>query len=160
MYVQPDLKDEPTPYRSRRRTVGKQLYESIQIPYRDRARKLKQLAKNWAFFDAPVGIIFTIHQDMQQGQFVDLGMYMQNVMLLAREQGLHTCAQEAWSQFYATTRRVLRIPEDEMIFCGLALGHADAGAPINSFRTARAGIDTFARLDGFEEGGANGRSRL
>ena len=151
----PDLTDAPVPYRSRRRAVGKQLYESIDIPYRDRAAKLKQLAKNWRFFDAPVGLIFTIHDDMQQGQFVDLGMYMQNVMLLARERGLHTCAQEAWSQFYATTRRVLRIPDGEMIFCGLALGYADDAAPINSWRSTRDGIASFARLDGFEDNSDN-----
>ena len=76
----------------------------------------------------PEGRIEFVVPRVIEGQFVDLGMYMQNFMLLARERGLHTCAQEAWSQMYATTRRVLRIPEDEMIFCGLALGYADDAA--------------------------------
>jgi nitroreductase len=81
---------------------------------------------------------------MQQGQWADLGMFLQSVMLLAREHGLHTCAQEAWAPFHETIRHYLKVPPEEMIFCGMAIGHADDAAPINSLVTERAALADWA----------------
>ncbi len=91
------------------------------IPREDKAARLRFFSGNWEFFGAPVGLIFTIDRIMQQGQWADLGMFLQNVMLLAREHGLHTCPQEAWAMFHATIRDYLQVPDNELIFCGMAL---------------------------------------
>src|SRR6516162_1687413 len=85
------------PYRTRRYRVGEMMYATMGIPREDKAARLKFFAGNWEFFGAPVGLIFTIDRQMQQGQWADLGMFMQSIMLLAREHGLHTCPQEAWA---------------------------------------------------------------
>jgi nitroreductase len=82
-------------------------------------------------------------------QFSDLGLFLGNIMLLAREKGLHTCPQEAWSLWGRTIREVLDLPESELVFCGVALGHASADAPINRLRTARAALDEVADFRGF-----------
>jgi len=102
--------------------------------------------RNWEFFGAPVGMIFTIDRQMQQGQWADLGMFLENIMLLAREEGLHTCPQEAWAVWPTTIREYLSVPPNEMIFCGMALGHADENAPINTLETERAPLDDFATI--------------
>ena len=85
---------------------------------------------------------------MQEGQWSDLGMYMQTFMLLAREEGLHTCAQEAWSSWSATIREYLSIPDELMLFSGLAIGYADENQPINGWRTDRAPLNEFVVWDG------------
>ncbi|HEY1961005.1 MAG TPA: nitroreductase, partial [Rhizomicrobium sp.] len=84
------------PYRTRRFRVGEQMYATMGIPREDKAARLKFFSRNWEFFGAPVGMIFTVDRQMQQGQWSDLGMFLQSIMLLAREHGLHTCPQEAW----------------------------------------------------------------
>lgn len=143
----PELKE---PYRTRRRVVGNDLYELIGIAKDDRMGKFKQLSKNFAFFDAPVGMIFSIDRQMEPGQFADLGMFMQNIMLLAREAGLSSCAQEAWATWHQTIRDVVGIAQEEMIFCGLAIGYADEEAVINQLQTERASLSEFAEFKGFD----------
>lgn len=145
----PDLAE---PYRGRRRDVGNALYDLIGVAREDRPGKLRQLAKNYAFFGAPVGMIFAIDRRMEPGQWADLGMFMQNVMLIARERGLHTCPQEAWANWHKTLADFLAIPAGEMVFAGIALGHADENAVINELYTERAPVEEFARFFGYETG--------
>ncbi|MEI9995679.1 MAG: nitroreductase [Rhizomicrobium sp.] len=132
------------PYRTRRFTVGEQMYATIGIPREDKAARLMQFVRNWDFFGAPAGLIVSIDRQMQQGQWADLGMFLQSVMLLAREHGLHTCAQEAWAPFHEVIRDYLAVPANEMIFCGMAIGHADEAAPINSLVSERAPLAEWA----------------
>jgi nitroreductase len=131
------------PYRTRRFRVGEQLYATINIPREDKPGRIRQFQKNYQFFGAPVGIFFTMDRQMQQGQWADLGMFMQNIMLLAREYGLHTCPQEAWSSWSRIIREFFQVPQNEMIFCGLALGYADDSAPINKLVSERAPLSDF-----------------
>jgi nitroreductase len=132
------------PYEGRRVRVGKQLYTAVGVPRGDKAAMLVQLNRNFEFFGAPVGLIFTMDRQMQQGQWADLGMLMQTIMLLARERGLHTCPQEAWARWHRVIRDYLEVPTHEMIFCGLGIGYADEGAPANSFVSERAPLDEIA----------------
>ena len=141
----PNLKD---PYRGRRFKCGEDLYATIGIGREDKAGRLGQLAKNFDFFGAPVALFFAIDRDMQEGQWADLGMYMQTIMLLAREHGLHTCAQEAWATWHKTVGEFLDIPPELMLFTGMALGHADPAHPINTLRTDRAPLSETVVLRG------------
>lgn len=141
----PDLKD---PYRTRRRIVGQALYELIGVPRADTAGKLKQLAKNYEFFGAPVGLFFVMDRQMEIGQYADLGMFMQNIMLLARDRGLHTCAQEAWARWPEMTAKFLKLEEHEMMFCGMSLGYCDDSALINELQSERAALDEFVTWHG------------
>lgn len=129
------------PYRTRRFRVGEMMYETLGIPREDKMARLKSFSRNWEFFGAPVGLIFTMDRQMQEGQWADLGMFMQSIMLLAREHGLHTCPQEAWATFHPVLREYLKIPDNEMIFCGMALGYGDDEAAINTLQSERAPLD-------------------
>src|SRR5215216_222147 len=142
----PDLKE---PYRSRRYQVGDLLYRAIGIPREDRPRRYRQYARNFIFFDAPVGLFFAIDRSMGPPQWSDLGMYIQSVMLLARGYGLHSCAQEAWTFWHKTVGGFLSLPAEQMLFCGMALGHADPDAAINGWRSAREPLEGFAVFRGF-----------
>lgn len=144
----PELVD---PYKTRRRIVGQQLYDLIGVPRSDTPGKLKQLARNFRFFDAPVGMFFVLHRQMEIGQFADVGMFMENIMLLAREYGLDTCPQEAWARWPQTLREHLSLSDDEMLFCGLALGYRDEAAVINELVSEREDFDNFVTLHGFGE---------
>ncbi len=137
------------PYRSRRYQCGEDLYATLGIAREDRAGRLRQLQRNFCFFDAPVGMIFTIDRRMQPGQWADVGMFMETIMLLARERGLDTCPQEAWAMWHETIREYLAIAPEEMVFCGMAMGYADFDSPVNTLRTDRAGVENFALLHGF-----------
>jgi nitroreductase len=126
------------PYRSRRYKCGEDLYATIGVPREDKPARLKQFARNYRFFDAPVGLFICVDRRMGPPQWSDVGMYIQTIMLLAREQGLHTCAQEAWAVWHAAVAEFVALPPELMLFCGLALGHRDEAAPINTLRTDRA----------------------
>ena len=129
------------PYKSRRFRIGEAMYATLGIPREDKAARLKFFSGNWDFFGAPVGLIFTMDRQMQEGQWADLGMFMENIMLLAREHGLHSCPQEAWAMFSPTIRAYLDVPENEMIFCGMAIGFADEDHPVNSLHSERAPLN-------------------
>jgi len=90
-----------------------------------------------------VGLIFTMDRQMQQGQWADLGMYLQTIMLLARQYGLHTCPQEAWAVWHRVIRSYLDVPENEMIFCGMGIGYADETAPVNGLVSERAPLEEY-----------------
>jgi nitroreductase len=141
-------KEITEPYRSRRFKCGEDLYATIKVPREDKASRLQQFAQNYALFGAPVALFFAIDRQMGFGQWADLGMFMQNIMLLAREQGLHTCAQEAWAVWHKSVESYLNIPANQMFFCGMALGYSDESAPINRLRTDRAPLEEFAVIRG------------
>ena len=142
-------KDLGDPYQSRRFTVGEMLYNAIGIPRADKPARYRQFARNFEFFGAPVGIFVSTERSFVLGQWIDLGSYIQNVMLLARDYGLHTCPQEAWASFSRTISRFLELPPHMMLFCGIALGHADEAAPINGWRAPREPLEAFASFQGF-----------
>lgn len=142
----PELWD---PFRSRRYQCGEDLYATLGIGREDRPARLRQLMRNGEFFGAPVGLFFCIDRRLGPPQWSDVGMYMQTVMLLARERGLDTCAQEFWAGYPKTIARTLDLPEDHMVFAGMALGYRDEDAPINALRTRREPFDMFARMIGF-----------
>jgi nitroreductase len=135
------------PYRSRRFRCGQMLYESIGIERADRPGRVLQYSNNYRFFGAPAAMFFAIDRRMQQGQWSDLGMFIQTLMLLAREKGLDTCAQEAWAKWYEEVVDFLKIPDELMLFCGLAIGYRDASHPINQWRTERAPLDEWVVWD-------------
>lgn len=137
------------PYRSRRFKCGEDLYASIDIPRTNKPARLMQMAKNYQFFGAPVGLFFAIDRGMQPGQWADLGMYMQSLMLAAREQGLHTCAQEAWARWHRTLGEFLPIPPELMLFSGMAMGYMDESHPINTLRTDRAPFSEYVSIKGY-----------
>ena len=138
------------PYRSRRFKCGEDMYATIGVGREDKPARLRQFARNYRFFDAPVGMFFCIDRQMGPPQWADLGMYMQSVMLLAREHGLHTCPQEAWAVWHEAVAEFLALPPDQMLFSGMALGYRDEAAAINRLRTDRGALEEFANLQGFE----------
>ncbi len=135
-----------SPYIDRRRKVGWDLYGLLGIGKTDKARMHEQHGRNYAFFDAPVGLIFTIDRVMRQGSWLDYGMFLQNVMVAARGHGLHTCPQAAFTQFHRVIERELQLPASEMVVCGMSLGHADPHAPENRLVTEREPVSAFARF--------------
>ena len=141
-----DLKE---PYRSRRFGLGELLYRSIGVPREDRPARYRQYARNFQFFGAPVGLFFAIDKTMLPAQWADIGGLIQTVMVLARAYGLHTCPQEAWITWQRTMRTFLELPDELMLFCGMALGYADTSAPINFWRSPREPLDNFATFTGF-----------
>ena len=142
----PKLKD---PYNARRRKCGEDMYATIGVTRGDKAGRLAQFRRNFAFFGAPVGLFVYIDRTMGPPQWADTGMFLQSLMLAAREEGLHTAPQEAWAMWSALVARHLNPPEELMLFCGVGLGAMDEAAPINALRTDRAPVDEFAELRGF-----------
>jgi len=135
-----------SPYIDRRRKVGWDLYSLLGIGKTDKARMHAQHGRNYRFFDAPVGLIFTIDRILERGSWLDYGMFLQNVMVAARARGLDTCPQAAFTTFHAVIARELALPENEMLVCGMALGHADPQAIENSLVTEREPLSGFVRF--------------
>nr|WP_295078068.1 nitroreductase [uncultured Roseateles sp.] len=135
-----------SPYIDRRRKVGWDLYGLLDIAKTDKARMQHQHGRNYQFFDAPVGLIFTIDRVMQQGSWLDYGMFLQNIMIAARARGLHTCPQAAFTQFHALIADELQLAPTQMLVCGMALGFADPAAVENSLVTERAAVAEFTRF--------------
>jgi nitroreductase len=138
------------PYLSRRREVGWGLYGLLGIARGEAAKMKAQHRRNFQFFDAPVGMIFTIHRRLATGSWLDYGMFLENVMTAARGRGLDTCAQAAWSHYHRAIRPVLGLSEEETVVCGMALGYADPDAVENSLVTVRTPARSFMRFDGFD----------
>ena len=136
------------PYNARRRAVGFALYDHLGIGKRDVDQMRAQHDRNFVFFDAPVGMIFTIDRRLNQGSWVDYGMFLQNIMVGARARGLHTCPQAAFARYHQQIRPVLGISEEEIVVCGMALGYEDASKPENNLRTDRASLDEWATFLG------------
>ncbi len=132
-------------YDRRRKTVGKQLYTLLGVPRGDAAGMARQFRKNYEFFGAPVGMILCVDREMGDGQWIDCGIFLDQLMLLAREKGLHTCPQAAFSRYQRVVRRELGIPDEEVVICGLALGYADVGEVPNNLWTERVSLADFTR---------------
>ncbi len=134
------------PFISRRHKVGLDLYGLLGLRKEDRAGMQQQHARNFRFFDAPVGLIFTIDRVMGKGSLLDYGMFMENIMISARAHGLATCAQAAFNQFHTIIERQLNLPDNESVVCGMALGYEDKRAIVNTLKTMRAPIDEFVKF--------------
>lgn len=132
------------PYRSNRFQLGEQMYEALGIPREDKAARYGHLARNFRFFDAPVGVFCFVDRRMGPPQWADLGMFLQTFMLLCTERGLDTCAQEAWASWSYAVAGYVGAPEDEMLFCGIAVGYADPDAPVNGLRSERMPLEEWA----------------
>ncbi len=133
-----------SPFVDRRRKVGWDLYGLLGIGKADKARMQAQHGRNFCFFDAPVGLIFTIDRIMSQGSWLDYGMFLQNIMLAARAHGLHSCPQAAWTHYHAQLGELLDFAPEEMLVCGMALGFGDPTAIENSLLTGREPVSAFA----------------
>ena len=138
------------PYRSRRFENGEDLYRSIGIARDDKQGRLMQLAQNTQMFGAPVGVFVAVDRRMVHAQWVDLGIYLQSLMLLAAEKGLATCAQGFWRNYSDFVCKHLALPEDCQIAFGMALGYEDTAAPINQWRSSRAQVDDWCEMRGFD----------
>lgn len=134
------------PYLERRRKVGWDLYGLLGIGKADKTRMHAQHRRNYQFFDAPVGLIFTIDRVMEQGSWLDYGMFLQNVMVAARARGLDTCPQAAFTQFHRIIGRELQLDDAQMVVCGMSLGYADMSRIENTLVTDRAPVAGFARF--------------
>ena len=131
-------KELAAPYRDRRFGVGEAMYAEIGIPREDKEARRLWFARNFQFFGAPAALFCTVDRRMGPPQWADLGMYLQNVMLLAVEAGLATCAQECWAMYPETVGAAIDIPDERMLFCGMAIGFEDTEEPANRLRSARA----------------------
>lgn len=132
-----------SPYIDRRRENGWSLYGLLGIGKGDKDKMHAQHHRNFKFFDAPVGLMFTLDRVMGRGSLVDYGMFLQNLMVAARGHGLHTCPQAAWNGFASIILPHLGAGADEMLVCGMSLGYADESAPVNTFRTPRVSPQDF-----------------
>ena len=132
-----------SPYIDRRRKVGWDLYGLLEIGKTEKDKMHAQHGRNYDFFDAPVGLIFTIDRILATGSWLDYGMFLENIMVAARGRGLDTCPQAAFTQFHRVIKRELALGDHEMVVCGMALGVADDAAVANRLTTARAAVDEF-----------------
>ena len=132
------------PYRTNRFAIGEQMYATIGIARDDKDGRRRQFAANNDFFDAPAALFCYVDRQMGLPQWSDLGMFLQTFMLLAVERGLATCAQEYWSVRHRAVISFVGAPENEMLFCGMAIGRADHSAPINSLVSERMPLDQWA----------------
>lgn len=139
-------KEWVSPYVDRRRKIGWDLYRLLGIAKGDRELMQRQNERNFRFFDAPVGLIFSIDRVMQQGSWLDYGMFLQNIMVAARARGLHTCPQAAFTQFHRVIADELAFRPEQMLVCGMSLGYADPAAVENGLVTERVPVAEFARF--------------
>ncbi len=134
----------PEPYLARRRAIGWQLYAALGIARGDRGGSRAWHDQNFRFFGAPVGLVFTLDRRLAQGSMIDIGLFMGGIMTAARGLGLETCPQAAFASYHATIRRLLALPPEDMVVCGMALGHPDRAAPANQVHAERAPLSDYA----------------
>lgn len=142
----PDLWE---PLRTRRYTLAEDMYRALGIPRTDKPARLRHVARNFELFGAPVGLFFVIDRRVAHGQWAHLGMLIQTVALLLEERGLGSCMQEAWAQFRPQLAVRFGLPADEMVYCGMAVGHPDPAQPVNGFPRERISVDELAQFRGF-----------
>jgi len=138
-------KNWASPYIDRRRENGWGLYSLLGIAKGQKDKMHAQHQRNYRFFDAPVGLMFTMDRIMGRGSLLDYGAFMQNIMVAARARGLHTCPQAAWNGFAKIILPHIGASDDEMLVCGMSLGYADPAEKINSYYTPRVKVDDFTR---------------
>lgn len=131
------------PFKTRRIECGKALYGALNIDKRDTEKRLIQWNRNYRFFEAPVGLIVFMNKNLETGSSIDLGMFIDNIMLAAREFELGTCPQAALAEYPDIVRETLSIKEPWTVVCGIALGYPDESAAINQYRTDRIGVEDF-----------------
>lgn len=136
-------------YEDRRVGVGEVMYEALGIAREDKAGRLGQFAENFRGFGAPVLMLVHTPRYMGPPQWSDIGMWLQTVMLLLREEGLDSCPQESWAMYGRQVRDAIAVPEDHIFFCGLAIGHRNPAAPVNRFDVPRAPLSEVVRFEGF-----------
>ena len=134
------------PYIDRRRKVGWDLYALLGLTRENKSGMAAQHGRNYRFFDAPVGLIFTIDRIMEQGSWLDYGMFLQNIMVAARGRGLDTCPQAAFTQFHRIIADELDLPDNETVVCGMSLGYADRERVENSLVTDREPLSNFVKF--------------
>ncbi len=132
------------PYRTNRFALGEAMYETLGIPREDKGARLARVAENYRFFGAPAAVFCFIDRNMGPPQWSDLGMYLQTFMLLATEAGLDTCPQEAWTHYTRAVSEFVGAPEEELLFCGVAVGHRDPEHPVNGLVSERMPLEDFA----------------
>lgn len=133
------------PYRGRRKACGLALYGALGIGREDREQQKAAWYANYRFFDAPVGLLFFLDRELGQGAWIDMGLFLQSVMLAATHHGLATCPQAALAEYPDIVREILGYEQRYALVCGMALGYADPDAPVNGFRTEREPVDAFTR---------------
>jgi nitroreductase len=138
------------PYKERRDHHGVQMYGALGLARDNHAGRIAQHKLNYQFFNAPVGLFITIDRKLGPGQWADLGGFIHALAFLARGYGLDTCPQEAWARLYKTVGEFVKIPREQMLFCGMAIGYGDHSHPANSFRSPRAELAEFCRFYGFD----------
>ncbi len=140
----------PSHLKERQHETGWALYGSLGIERRDIAGRREQHLRNYHFFDAPVGLIVTIDRAMGPGCYMDLGMFLQSLMLAVKAHGLDSCAIGALSPYHHIIRAHVPVPDDEIVVCGMAIGFGDEAAPENGFQTSRATVSEFVDFSGFD----------
>ncbi|MGJ7541633.1 nitroreductase [Variovorax sp. LT1R16] len=136
------------PYRDRRYAVGEQMYARLDIPREDKAARLQWFGRNYQFFGAPLALFCSVDRRMGPPQWSDLGMLLQNVMLLLRGEGLDSCAQECWAIYPKTIGNFLSLPAERMLFTGMSIGYADPDHALEGFTTERAPLAEVAEFIG------------
>ncbi len=131
------------PYKSRRVACGLALYQAMKIGRDDKDARLKAWNNNYSFFGAPVGLLFFLDRSLEKGSWVDMGMFIENVMLAAMGHGLATCPQASIAEYPDIARALLNVPATRVLVCGMALGYPDPSAPVNNYRTAREPVANF-----------------
>ena len=139
-------KELPSPYRDSRFKVGEDMYKLLNIPRDDKPSRFAHLARNFKFFDAPAAFFCFIDKTMGPPQWSDLGMFLQTFMLLAQEEGLDTCAQEAWANRSQAVASFVGAEDNLMLFCGMAIGYKNPEADVNSLVSDRAPLETWAKF--------------
>lgn len=137
------------PYRSRRYKIGEDMYALLGIGRDDKPSRLAWVAQNYLFFGAPVGLFFVLDRNLGRGQWAHLGMFMQSVALAATARGMGTCMQESWAMVRKSLHTHFELAENEILYCGMALGWPDLEAPVNTLRSDRIAVSELARFDGF-----------
>jgi len=149
-YAEPQYEIYPSnlkePYRNSRYELGEQMYEILRIPRNDKEARIKQVMKNFNFFGAPCGLFCFIDSQMGPPQWSDLGMFLQTFMLLAKEEGLDTCAQEAWSIKHDCVSEFVQADEGDLLFCGMCVGYRDEKDPINTLQSERRPLEDWAKF--------------
>ena len=134
-------------YHKRRKALAVDMYQRLGIPYKDKRGRYEHLKRNWSFFGAPIGLLFTMDnapRDLRQ--FCYLGSYLQNIMVMLQQNGIDCCAQEAWANLSRTVHKVLNIHEQELLFCGMSVGYKNIDAEVNNMRSERMKIEDFVKL--------------
>ena len=139
----PELKQK---YHKRRKKVAVDMYKLLDIPYGDKLKRLQHLKRNWSFFGAPIGLFFTVSSTPNDfKQFVHLGMLLQKIMLSLQQNGIDSCSQEAWAHFAKTIHSLLGTRQNELLFCGMAVGFRNENAKVNQLRSDRMTIDELVK---------------